>query len=193
MIRPLYDWCLRLAGRKDAVPVLGGLSFLESVIFPIPIEVMMVPMVLADRARAWRIALVATVTSIMGAVCGYYIGYALYETVGSQIVALYGYGAEMENFRESYAEYGALIVAIGAFTPIPFKVVTVASGVVEMNLLTFIVAGFFARGLRYFIVCALIWKFGPPIRTFVEERLNLVAALAGVLFVGGFLLVRWLG
>ncbi|MCR9254549.1 MAG: DedA family protein [Alphaproteobacteria bacterium] len=192
MLRPLYDWCLRLAGRKNALPVLGGVSFLESVIFPIPVEAMMVPMVLAHPARAWRIALVATVTSILGAVVGYYIGYALFETIGTQIVALYGYAEQMADFRQSYEEYGALIVAIGAFTPIPFKVVTVTSGLVEMNLLTFVLAGFFARGIRYFIVCGLLWKFGPPIRTFVEDRLNLVAAAVGVVGVLGFLLVRFL-
>lgn len=192
MIQPLYDWCLRMAGKRRALPILGGLTFLESIVFPIPTEVMAIPMVLAQRNKAWLIAAVMTVTSILGGVFGYLIGYGLYETVGKQIVALYGYADSMQEFAASYEEYGALIVVIGAFTPLPFKVVTVASGVAGMNIFTFILAGLAARGARYFLVCGLLWQFGPPIRTFVEARLNLVALVGGIVLVGGFVALKFI-
>lgn len=186
MIRPLYDWTLRQAARRHAMSVLAGVSFVESSVFPIPPDALIVPMILADRTRAWRVALVATVFSVLGGLAGYAIGFFLFETVGAWVLDLYGYTEKFAEFAARYNAWGAWIVFIAGVTPFPYKVITIASGATALDPVTFIVASVLARGLRFYVEAALLWRFGPPIRDFIERRLALVFTLGVALLVGGF-------
>jgi membrane protein YqaA with SNARE-associated domain len=190
MLQPLYDWTMRLAGHRRALWALAAIAFVESSIFPIPPDVLLVPMILARRERAWLFAGVATVASVLGGMAGYAIGMGLYETVARPLLELYGYGPAFAEFQGRYEAHGGWIVFTAGTTPFPYKVITIASGVVGLALPTFIIASVLARGLRFFVEAALLWKFGPPIRDFIERRLALVVSLAVVLLVGGFLALK---
>jgi len=192
MLRSLYDWVIRLAGHPRAIPILGVISFLESSIFPIPPDVMLVPMVLANRDKAFRIALVCTVCSVLGGLLGYAIGFYFFETMGAWLVKTYGLQAGLENFRHGFADYGIWIILIKGLTPIPYKLVTIASGAAHFDLFTFVWASILTRGARFFIVAALLWKYGEPIRAFIEERLTLVTWVFLIALVGGFAAFRYL-
>ena len=191
-MRGLYDWVMRLAAHERALPALAVISFLESSVFPIPPDVMLIPMVLADRARAFRIALVCTVASVLGGLLGYAIGYYLFETLGEWVVRTYGMQAGLAAFRAGFDEYGTWIILIKGLTPIPYKLVTIASGAAHFDLFTFVWASILTRGLRFFLVAALLWKFGEPIRTFIEKRLTLLTWLFLIALVGGFVAFRYL-
>lgn len=193
MIRGLYDWTLSLAGRKNALSFLGVVAFLESSIFPIPPDVLILPMVLASREKAWKIAAVATGASVLGGIAGYAIGMFLFEAMGQALLSLYGYAEQFSEFQSLYSEWGAWIVFGAGLTPFPFKVITIASGAVALDPIVFIVAASLARGLRFFVVAALLWKFGPPIKLFIEKRLGLVTMIAFLLLVGGFAALRFVG
>jgi membrane protein YqaA with SNARE-associated domain len=191
MLRRLYDWVIRLAAHPRALPALGVISFLESSVFPIPPDVMLVPMVLADRTKAFRIALVCTVASVLGGLLGYAIGYYFFETLGEWVVRTYGLQQSLEAFRHGFAEYGTWIILIKGLTPIPYKLVTIASGAAHFDLFTFVWASIVTRGLRFFLLAALLWKFGAPIRSFIEERLTLITWLFLIALVGGFVAFRY--
>lgn len=193
MIRGLYDWTLSLAGRKNALTLLAIVAFLESSIFPIPPDVLVVPMVLAAREKAWKIAAVVTVASVLGGIAGYAIGMFLFEAFGQPLVAFYGYGDQFAKFQSLYSEWGAWIVFGAGLTPFPFKVITIASGAVALDPVVFIIAAILARGLRFYVEAALLWKFGPPIKTFIEKRLGLVTLIAFILLLGGFAVLRFVG
>jgi membrane protein YqaA with SNARE-associated domain len=180
------------AARPNALRVLGVVSFAESSFFPIPPDAMILPMVLARPDRAWRIALVATVTSVLGGIAGYAIGYYLFETVGLWVINLYGYADKFEAFRAAYAEWGLLIILVKGLTPIPYKIVTIASGAAAFDFWVFVAASIATRGARFFLVAALLKFFGPPIRDFVERRLTLVTTVFVVCLVGGFVAVKYL-
>jgi membrane protein YqaA with SNARE-associated domain len=192
MLRRLYDWVIRLAGHPRAIPILGVVSFLESSFFPIPPDVMLVPMVLANRDKAFRIALVCTVCSVLGGLLGYAIGYYFFETIGEWVVRTYGLQSGLATFRAGFAEYGIWIILIKGLTPIPYKLVTIASGAAHFDLFTFVWASIVTRGVRFFVVAALLWKFGEPIRAFIEKRLTLVTWLFLIALVGGFIVLRYL-
>jgi len=192
MIRSLYDWVIRLAAHPRAVPALGVISFLESSVFPIPPDVMLIPMVLANRAKAFTIAAVCTVTSVLGGLLGYAIGYYAFETIGEWVVRTYHLEAGLEAFRAGFDKYGVWIILIKGLTPIPYKLVTIASGAAHFDLLTFVWASIVTRGARFFIVAALLWKFGDPIRTFVEKRLTLLTWLFLIALIGGFVAFRYI-
>jgi membrane protein YqaA with SNARE-associated domain len=192
MLRGLYDWVMRLAAHKRALPALAVISFLESSVFPIPPDVMLVPMVLADRTRAFRIALVCTIASVLGGLLGYAIGYYLFETLGEWVVRTYGLQAGLAAFRAGFDEYGIWIILIKGLTPIPYKLVTIASGAAHFDLFTFVWASILTRGVRFFLVAALLWKFGEPIRSFIEKRLTLLTWLFLIALVGGFVAFRYL-
>ncbi|QEX19288.1 cytochrome b561 [Hypericibacter terrae] len=191
MLRRLYDWTMGLASRPNALLALAAVSFAESSFFPIPPDAMIVPMVLARPDRAWRIALVATVASVLGGALGYAIGYYLFETLGQSLIQLYGYQAKFEAFKQAYNEWGLWIILIKGLTPIPYKLVTIASGAAAFDFPIFMLASIVTRGLRFFIVAALLRRFGEPIRDFVERRLTLVATAFLLAVVGGFLIVRY--
>jgi len=192
MIRSLYDWVIRLAGHRRAIPALGVVSFLESSFFPIPPDVMLIPMILANRAKAFRIALVCTVCSVLGGLLGYAIGYYFFETIGEWVVRTYGMQAGLEKFRAGFQEWGTWIILIKGLTPIPYKLVTIASGAAHFDLFTFVWASILTRGLRFFLVAALLWKYGEPIRAFIEKRLTLLTWLFLIALVGGFVAFRYL-
>jgi membrane protein YqaA with SNARE-associated domain len=192
MIRSLYDWVIRLAGHPRAVPALGVISFLESSVFPIPPDVMLIPMVLANRAKAFTIAAVCTVTSVLGGMLGYAIGYYAFETIGEWVVRTYHLQAGLDAFRAGFDKYGVWIILIKGLTPIPYKLVTIASGAAHFDLFTFVWASIVTRGARFFLVAALLWKFGEPIRTFVEKRLTLLTWLFLIALVGGFVAFRYI-
>jgi membrane protein YqaA with SNARE-associated domain len=191
MLRRLYDWTMGLASRPNALLALAAVSFAESSFFPIPPDAMIVPMVLARPDRAWRIALVATVASVLGGALGYAIGYYLFETLGQSLIQLYGYQAKFEAFKQAYNEWGLWIILIKGLTPIPYKLVTIASGAAAFDFPIFMLASIATRGLRFFLVAALLRRFGEPIRDFVERRLTLVATAFLLAVVGGFLIVRY--
>ena len=191
MLRRLYDWTMSLAAGRHAPPALAAVSFAESSFFPIPPDVMLIPMVIARREAAWRFALIATVASVVGGLFGYLIGLALFEPVAKPILEFYHYADEFAEFRSVFDEWGLLIVFIAGFTPFPYKVITIASGLAGIALLPFILASVVSRGARFFIVAALLYFFGPPIRYFIEKRLGLMTALFSILLVGGFIAVRF--
>jgi len=191
MLRRLYDWTMSLAASRNATAALAGVSFVESSVFPIPPDTLLIPMVLAERAKAWFYAIVCTIASVLGGLAGYLIGALLYEAVAQPILAFYGYGAEFRAFAEKYNEWGAWAVLIAGVTPFPFKVITIASGATGLSLPAFIVASIVARGIRFFAVAALLYAFGPPIRAFIERRLGLVFTVSLALLLGGFVVVKY--
>jgi len=191
MLRRLYDWIMALSASRHALPALAAISFAESSIFPIPPDAFIIPMVLAQPRQAWRIALVATAASVFGGIAGYAIGYYLYEAFGQWLITVYGLGQDFDAFRAAYAEWGLWIILIKGLTPIPYKLVTIASGVAAYNLPVFILASIATRGVRFFLVAALLRFYGPPIRDFIERRLTLVTTAFLLLLVGGFLFVRY--
>ncbi|NGX94380.1 MAG: DedA family protein [Candidatus Afipia apatlaquensis] len=185
MLKRMYDWCIAAADKPYALWLMGAVSFAESSFFPIPPDVMLIPMSLARPQKAWLYALVCTVTSVAGGVVGYAIGALLYDSVGQWLINLYGYGDKVEAFRASYAEYGAWIILLKGLTPIPYKLVTITSGFANYNLLLFIVFSVIARGGRFFIVAIVLNRYGTWIREAIEKRLGLwVAILAGGLVLG---------
>ncbi len=192
MLRPLYNWTMRLAGHRHALWALAGIAFIESSVFPIPPDVLLIPMILAARDKAWLYAGVAAIASVLGGLAGYAIGMGLFEAVGRPLLAFYGYEAAFVEFQGMYEEHGAWIVFTAGLTPFPYKVITIASGVVALSLPTFIIASVLARGLRFYIEAALLWWFGPPIRAFIEKRLALITTIFVVLLVGGFVAIKFL-
>ncbi len=192
LLQRLYDWTLDLAQHRHALAALAVVSFIESSVFPIPPDVMLIPMILAARDRAWLIAGVCTVASVAGGLAGYAIGAVAFDEVGQPLLELYGYAAKFEEFRHRYNEWGGWIVFGAGVTPFPYKVITIASGVTGLDLATFMVASILSRGARFFAVAVLLWYFGPPIRAFVERNLAQVATAFFALLLGGFVLVRLL-
>ena len=191
MIRRLYDWTMDLAARKNAVWVLAAVAFVESSVFPIPPDVLLIPMILAARNNAWRYAAICTIASVLGGMLGYAIGAGLYEGVGRPVLDFYGYGAKFADFTSQYNEYGGWIVFMAGVTPFPYKVITIASGVTNLDFGTFTIASVLARGLRFFVVAALLYYIGQPIREFIEKRLGLMFTLFCVLLIGGFVLLKF--
>ena len=193
MLRRLYDWTLSLAARPYAMWAMFAVAFIEASVFPIPPDILLIPMVLAAPTKAWRIAAVCTAGSVLGGFLGYAIGYGLYETVGRQIVAFYHYEEEFEAMRALYRDtWGFWIIVGKGLTPFPFKIVTIVSGASGINLGTFALASVISRAPRFFLVAALLWKFGAPIKVFIERYLNWLALAFLVLLIGGFLAIKWL-
>ena len=192
MLRDLYNWTMRLAGHRRALPALAVIAFAESSFFPIPPDVMLVPMVLANRRRAWLIAATCTVASVVGGMVGYAIGYYLFETIGSWVIQTYGLQDAYEKFRSNFATYGLWIILIKGLTPIPYKLVAISSGAAHFDLFTFFWASLATRGVRFSIETALLWRFGEPIRHFIERRLKLVTWAFLIALIGGFVVVKYL-
>lgn len=192
MLRRIYDWTMRLAEHRRAGSALFAVSFIESSFFPIPPDVMLIPMVLAQRAKVWFYASIATVGSVIGGFFGYAIGYFMFEQVAKPLLSFYGYLDKFSTFASQYNDYGAWIVLFAGITPFPYKVITIASGATALNLAVFGIASVVARGLRFYIVAALLYWFGAPIRAFIEERLGLVLTVFLVLLFGGFVVIKFL-
>jgi membrane protein YqaA with SNARE-associated domain len=182
---------MALASTRQAVPVLGAVSFLESSISPIPPDVLLIPMVLADRARARVFALWCTLTSVAGGMLGYVIGAFLYDSLGRWLIQFYGMGEGITEFRAAYVAWGAWIIVIKGLTPIPYKLVTIASGFAGYDFLSFIVLSFLTRGARFFLTAEVLRRYGEPVRAFIEKRLMLVTTGLAAIVVGGFVLARY--
>ncbi|MCG7492227.1 YqaA family protein [Thalassobius sp. Cn5-15] len=192
MIKKLYDWTMSLADHPRAIWVLFFIAFIEASVFPIPPDVLMIPMVLARPTKAWLIALTALAGSVLGGLLGYGIGAFFYEELGRPVLEAMGKADSMEEFRTRFNGVGFWAVLGAGITPFPFKVITIMSGWTAMPLSTFIITSIIARALRFFIVAGLLWKFGAPIREFIERRLGLMFTLFLAILIGGFYLVKFL-
>ncbi len=191
MLRRMYDWCIASADKPYALWMLGIVSFAESSFFPVPPDVMLAPMSLAQPKKAWLFALVCTITSVAGGVLGYAIGALLYDSVGGWIIQLYGMGDKVEAFRESYAQWGAWIILGKGLTPIPYKLVTITSGFAGYNLFLFILFSIITRGARFFILAFLFNRYGPAAREIIEKRLGFWVTIGAIGLLLGFVVVFW--
>lgn len=192
MLQKLYDWCVEKAASKYAERWLAAVSFADSVFLPVPPDVMLLPMILADRAKTWRLTAIVTITSIVGALIGYLLGAFFYDTLAAPLIEAYGYQDKFTEFEQLFAEYGVYIVLIGGLTPIPFKVVAIACGVIGMNPLVYTLSLIPARLPRFYLEAVLLWYFGPAIRDFIEKRLALVFTLGLILLIGGIMIIKYL-
>ena len=192
ILRILYNWTLKKASHKNASWFLGIISFIESSFFPIPPDIILIPMVIAKRTRAWFYAFVCTASSVGGGIMGYAIGYFLYSTIGIIILDVYGLSNSFESFEQYYNAYGVWIVLGAGFTPFPFKFITIASGVFNLNIIHFIIVAIFARGLRFYLLAGLLYIFGKTIKKFIDKYFNFLASLFFILLVGSVLLVKFL-
>ena len=192
MLNRLYDRTLALADHPRAMWALALVAFIESSVFPIPPDVLMIPMILARPHRAWAIAGVALIASVLGGLLGYAIGAFAYEGIGQPILAAMGKGDAVEQFNARFNDFGFWAVLAAGVTPFPYKVITIMSGWTGMPILTFVATSILARALRFFVLAGLLRTFGAPIRTFIESRLNLLFTVFVVLLIGGFLLVKYL-
>ena len=192
MITRLYSRTLAIAAHRHAMAAMALISFAESSFLPLPPDVLLIPMTLAQPRRAWLIATVCTISSVLGAYVGYAIGFFLFDTIGLRVLDFYHLMDKYEAFKAAFAQWGAWIIIIKGLTPIPYKLVTIASGAAQFNLSTFTLASLVSRGLRFFVLAALLWRFGEPIRDFIERRLMLVTSLVAALLVGGVVVLRYL-
>jgi membrane protein YqaA with SNARE-associated domain len=192
MLRRLYDWCIDAAGKPHAIWVMGGVSFAESSFFPVPPDIMLIPMALSRPDRAWRYAVACTLASVAGGVLGYLIGAWLYDSVGQWIVNVFRYGDKIEAARQGFAEYGGWIILIKGFMPIPYKIVTIAAGFSGYNIVPFVLLSLVTRGGRFFAEAFLLKRYGPSARVIIEKRLGFWVMIAAVAVVAGFLAVIYL-
>ncbi len=192
MLRSLYDWTLRLAAGKHALWALAAVAFVESSFFPIPPDVLMIPMIIAAPHRAFRIAAVAMVASVLGGMLGYAIGAFAFEQIGQPILESLGKTEQIEAFNERFNDFGFWAVLVAGLTPFPYKVITIMSGWTGLPFWTFMVTSIIARGGRFFLVAGLLWKYGEPIRYFIERRLGILLLLFLTLLIGSFYLVKYI-
>lgn len=192
LIRGIYDRTLELASKKNALIWLFAISFIESSFFPIPPDIMIIPMVLAAPKQAYKIAGIATSASVLGGYFGYFIGVYGFELIAQPLLEFYGYMAKFIIFENYYHEYGAWIVFGAGITPFPYKIITIASGAVHLNLAVFTIASILARGFRFYLISWLLKRWGEPMKTFIEKNLNLLSVLFLLLLIGGFAIIKWL-
>ena len=191
-VQAVYDWMLRMSESQHAMYFLAVVAFAESSFFPIPPDVMLIPMVLATPKNAWKIAGVTTLASVLGGYFGYAIGVFLFDAVAMPLLKFYGYAHEFDVFSGYYHEWGAWIVFGAGITPFPYKVITIASGVVHLDLFVFTIASVLARGGRFFLVAWLLKKYGEPMKVFIEKNLGMLAVAFFVLLIGSFALLKYL-
>ena len=192
LLRRLYDWCVDAAHKPHAMWTMGAISFAESSFFPVPPDVMLIPMALANPKRAYVMAAWCTVASVLGGIVGYAIGALLYDSVGAWVIGLYGYGDKVETFRAAYAQWGAWIILLKGLTPIPYKIVTITSGFAGYNLALFIIFSVIARAGRFFRLAFLLHRYGEQARHMIEKRLGLWVTLGAAVVVIGFVLAIYL-
>ena len=186
MLRRIYDWCIAAADKPYALWIMAAVSFAESSFFPIPPDVMLLPMSLARPQRAWFFAAVCTVSSVAGGMLGYAIGALLYDSVGLWLMHIYNLTDKVETFRQSYAEWGAVIILLKGLTPIPYKLVTITSGFAGYNIWLFVLCSIVARGGRFFVLAVLLNRYGDFIRAELEKRLTTWVVIGAVVLVAGF-------
>ena len=189
-VRKIYDSVFHLSKENGAIYWLFAVAFIESSFFPIPPDVMLIPMILAAPKKAWSIAGVATVGSVIGAYLGYAIGFYFFQLIAEPLLNFYGYLEKFNSFKELYNQYGAWIVFGAGITPFPYKIITIASGVVHMNLIVFTIASIIARGMRFYLVAWLLKKYGETMREFIEKNLGWLSVLFLLLLIGGFAAIK---
>jgi membrane protein YqaA with SNARE-associated domain len=188
MFKRLYDYLIALAASRSAPYALAAVAFAESSFFPLPPDVLLAPMSLAEPKKAWRFALIATLASVAGGALGYGIGALLYDTLGQWLIHLYGYGEKMEALKATYARWGALVILVKGLTPIPFKLVTIVSGLLGYNFPLFLLLSLITRGARFFILAAALNHFGDPLRLALERHFTAFILVMLAIVVGGFYL-----
>lgn len=192
LLRRLYDWCIDAAHKPHAMWTMGAIAFAESSFFPIPPDVMLIPMALARPQRAYAMAGWCTLASVLGGLVGYAIGSLLYDSVGAWLIHLYGYGDKVETFRAAYAQWGAWIILLKGLTPIPYKIVTITSGFAGYNLALFVVFSIIARAGRFFMLAFLLHRYGEQARAILEKRLGLWVSLGAAVVVIGIVIAVYL-
>lgn len=192
MLRRSYEWIMGYSTRPNALWVLTAVAFAESSFFPIPPDPLYIAMILGQRKQAWRLAVLCTLSSVIGGLLGYYIGFALYETVGEWIIQTYGMQDSIEKVMEGFRDWGFWIVALKGLTPIPFKVVTIASGIAKLDMITFITASLIARSFRFFTLAVLLRSFGAEIKEYIDNNLGLVTAVGVGALIIGFVIIKYL-
>jgi len=181
MLKKIYQKTMAMAGHRQADKWLFGVSFVESSVFPIPPDILLIPMCLEKRDRSFYYATLCTIASVLGGLAGYAIGFFFWAAIGDPLIAFYGLQSEFALFEQEFVKHGFWIVFVFGITFFPYKVITIASGVVAMDPFLFVLASVASRGLRFFIEAGLLWKFGEKIRGFVEKRLALAVSLAVLL------------
>ena len=192
MLKRIYDWCIDAAHKPYALWIMGAVAFAESSFFPVPPDVMLIPMSLARPQRAWVYAAICTATSVLGGLLGYAIGALLFDSVGHWLIQVYGLGDKVDAFRASYAEWGAVIILLKGLTPIPYKIVTITSGFAGYNFWMFVGLSFIARGIRFYLLAFLLHRYGPQARAIIEERLGFWVSLSAVVLVLGIVAALYL-
>ena len=192
MFKKLYNWTISLSASPRAPQALAAVSFAESSVFPVPPDVILVPMVMAKPEKAWNYAFICTVASVLGGLLGYAIGALLYDSLGAWLIKLYGYGDKMDGFRQLYQQHGHWIILIKGLTPIPYKLVTIASGLAGYDLFWFVVLSAITRAGRFYIVAGVMNRFGKPLRQFVENNLTLVGIISILAMIVGFYAAKFL-
>lgn len=192
LVKATYDYMLNLASRRNAMYFLFAVAFIESSFFPIPPDVMLIPMVLAAPTKAWRIAGIATIASVLGGAFGYAIGVFFFDLIARPILTFYGYMHQFDVFKDYYHEWGAWIVFGAGITPFPYKVITIASGVVHLDFAVFMLASVVARGMRFYLVAWLLKKYGEPMKDYIEKNLGMLSVLFLLLLLGGFACIKFL-
>ena len=190
LVKATYDYMLNLASRRNAMYFLFAVAFIESSFFPIPPDVMLIPMVLAAPTKAWRIAGIATISSVLGGAFGYAIGVFFFDLIARPILTFYGYMHQFDVFKDYYHEWGAWIVFGAGITPFPYKVITIASGVVHLDFAVFMLASVVARGMRFYLVAWLLKKYGEPMKDYIEKNLGMLSVLFLLLLMGGFACIK---
>lgn len=192
LLRKTYDWILHWSATKHALPALAVLSFAESSFFPIPPDVLLIAMAVALPLKAFRFAAVCSVASVLGGMFGYLLGWQFMDLVGTRIVEFYHFQEQFAKIGSWYEEYNAWAVGAAGFTPLPYKVFTLAAGAFEINFPIFVLASLVSRSARFFIVAGLIYKFGAPIKVFIEKYFNILSIVFIVLLFAGFVLVKYI-
>jgi membrane protein YqaA with SNARE-associated domain len=192
MLQRLYARTLEIAAGPNALAALLVVSFAESSFFPIPPDILLIPMILARPHQAFRLAALCTLASVAGGLLGYAIGYFLFDAIGRPVLEFYKAMGSYEALKAGFAEWGVWIIIIKGMTPIPYKLITIASGVAQFDLIAFILASSVSRSIRFFLVAALLWYFGDAARQFIERRLTLVTTVFAVALVGGFVVLTYL-
>ncbi len=190
-LRRLKEWVEGYADKPHAQWVLFLIAFAESSFFPIPPDVLLIAMSVIVPRKAFQYALVCSIGSVLGGVAGYYIGWAFFETIGQPIITFYGAGGHYETVRQLYNEHAFTAILSAAFTPIPYKVFTIAAGAFEVSLTTLILASLIGRSARFFLVAGLFYFFGAPIKKFIDKYFEILTVVFLVLFIGGFVVVRF--
>jgi len=191
-VRNLYNWAIKIASHKKAPWFLGGLAFIESSFFPIPPDITLIPMCIANRKKSFLYATIATIGSALGGLLGYAIGFFLFAAIGKYILNFYGLTDAFISFQDKYNEWGGWIVFAAGLTPIPFKVITIASGVTHMNIPIFILTSIAGRAMRFYLLAALLWKYGESIKAFIEKYLSIITIIFFIILIGGFISLKYI-